>query len=246
MTQQHLVRPWIHGLLDLIYPRECLLCRRLLPPAESPECLCAHCLSGLTRNHPPFCRRCGRPAGPGNATVCRHCARHRFAFDRCWSALIYDDTARHLIHLFKYGRCTALRRPFARLLTDLVRRAALPIADVDLLIPVPLHPARFRERGFNQSELLARLIAPQLRVQCSTNALKRRHYTPNQARANSKQRWTNLQGTFTIRQSQQVKNKTILIVDDVLTTGATLSEVSATLKSAGARAVYGLTLAIAV
>ena len=241
-----IVRPWVHGLLDLIYPRQCLLCCCLLPPSEPAECLCAHCLTKLPYNRPPFCAKCSRPLKKPEARLCRHCAKRVLYFDRCWCALSYSHTVRHLVHLFKYAGKTGLRRHFARFLIDYVKKYRVPIRECDLIIPVPLHPARFRERGFNQSELIAHSAAQNLRVMCSTNCTARVRYTPNQARVNSKQRWTNMQGTFRIRNCRAVRNKTILVIDDVLTTGATLSEIALALKSSGAKTVYGLTAAAAL
>ena len=240
------VRALFSGLLDLIYPKICFLCRTPLTPSESAGLLCPLCLQKITPNHPVFCAKCSRPLSSMSETVCRQCQRHSPAFDRCWSAVIYDDTMRYLLHLFKYGGNTGLRLPFAALMIHFIKKYRVPIHDCDLIVPVPLHAARFRERGFNQSELIAALLARHFQIPCDLSLINRRRHTVNQARVNSKQRWTNMQGTFRIKQSHNIINTNIMIIDDLLTTGATLSEIAGGLKQAGANKVYGLTTAIAV
>jgi len=131
-------------------------------------------------------------------------------------------------------------------MTDFIKRYTIPVHACDLIIPVPLHPTRFRERGFNQSELIACLLSQGLQIPSDMTLIKRIRYTVNQARVNSKQRWTNIHGTFTIKHSDIIINKNILVIDDLMTTGATMSEMARVLKSAGANKIYGLTTAIAV
>lgn len=243
---QNLVRPIYNGLIDLIYPRTCLLCANLLHPSEPQGLLCAKCLNSLSRNHPAFCAKCSRPITSKHQKFCQHCSKYPLQFDRSWSALIYDDTLRHLIHLFKYGKNTGLRHNFAKILYLFLNKYHIPIHEFDMIVPVPLHPARFRERGFNQSELVAQLLAQYLKIPCYTKLLERTHYTPYQARLNPKQRWTNMQGNFKIKKSFLNTNINIIIVDDILTTGATLSEVARELKNSGVNKVYGLTVGIAI
>lgn len=153
---------------------------------------------------------------------------------------------RHLIHLFKYGKNTGLRVHFSRFLKNFIKKYRIPVHKFDLIIPVPIHSTRFRERGFNQSDLIARILAEHLYIPYSPNLLQRIRYTDNQARVNTKQRWTNMKGTFRIKHSNTIMNKNILVIDDVLTTGATLSEIAFELKKAGAAQVCGLTIAIAI
>ncbi|MEW5895043.1 MAG: hypothetical protein AB1650_04725 [Candidatus Omnitrophota bacterium] len=148
--------------------------------------------------------------------------------------------------MFKYGGHLELRHLFTQSLIHFVEQHNLPIYDCDLIVPVPLHPARYRERSFNQSQLIAIALSKHFQIPCDPFAVTRVRYTPNQARVNSKQRWTNMQETFKIGTINIDINRNILIVDDLLTTGATLSEISLVFKNAGAQKVYGLTAAIAV
>lgn len=240
------VHSLVNGLLDLIFPRLCLLCRSPLDPSEPKGNLCPCCARRIEYNHPSFCEKCSRPVMAGRDPLCRSCRHRALFFDRCWGAVIYNDTMRILLHLFKYGKHTELRRDFSRMMIAFVKKYSIPVHDCDLIIPVPLHRTRFRERGFNQSGLIALLLAREFQIPCDTTIIRRVRHTVNQARVNSKQRWTNIQGTFTIKHPDIIINKNILLVDDLLTTGATLSEISLELKKAGAGSVYGLTTAIAV
>lgn len=251
------VRSLYGGLLDLIYPRVCLLCRFPLHHSEPTECLCPVCRNRIHHNRPAFCQKCSRPINRNGITqkisgnqnenfFCYHCQRHTLFFDRCWSATLYDDTMRQLLHLFKYGKNTGLRILFAELIADFVQRYHLPIHTCDLIVPVPLHRTRFRERGFNQSQLIAMILAKKFQIPCCPSMIVRTRHTINQARVNSKQRWTNMYGTFTIKHTYSLNSTNIIIVDDLLTTGATLSAIAWQLKKAGAHNVYGLTAAIAI
>ncbi|MCK5580456.1 MAG: ComF family protein [Candidatus Omnitrophica bacterium] len=118
------------------------------------------------------------------------------------------------------------------------------LKDFDLIVPVPLHPWRLYKRGFNQSLLLADLISAHLGIPISSNNLIRGHYTKNQAKISKKERWTNIQGAFKIKSSCEFVDKNILIIDDLMTTGATTSEIARVLKGAGAQKVCVLTPAI--
>ena len=237
-----------HGFLNLLFPPQCLLCRTpLFPcPAEPPEILCAGCLADIPLNTPPFCRRCSHPLPTGLDDFCLTCCKRDPHFDRAWSACLYEGVLPRLIHLFKYGQKTGLRKPFAGLMKNFLNSYHIHLQECDLIIPVPLHAVRFRERGYNQAYLLSDLLGEYLNVPVQTQALLRCRPTAFQARLAQKERWTNISGAFKIKHSQGLRNRTILLVDDLLTTGATVSEAAGVLKSAGARKVYVLTLAIAV
>ena len=151
-----------------------------------------------------------------------------------------------LIHLFKYGDKTALRYHFFERMASFIEIYHLDLSHFDLIIPVPLHNARLRERGFNQAQILAQMIAEEFNIPQTLNNLKRFRLTKNQAALNQKERWTNIQGAFTIKCSGALNKKNILLVDDLFTTGATSSEAARVLKQAGASKVSVLTLAIAI
>jgi competence protein ComFC len=148
------------------------------------------------------------------------------------------------IRRFKYNQKTYLRKPFAQFMMAFVQTYHLDIEQFDIIVPVPLFPSRLRERGYNQSRLLAEPIAQKYHIDLSLKNLVRVRNTRHQTLLSEKERWTNIHGAFRIKHSAEFSGKNILIVDDLLTTGATASEAARTLKGAGAETVGVLTLAI--
>ncbi len=233
------------GISDLLYPHNCLLCHHYLNSPQKNLTLCSNCLNTIELNRPPFCQKCSRHLTDGNQSHCDDCLRKDFRFDYAFSPCFYNETMRKLIHLFKYGNKTSLRQCFSELTFSFLKDYPLHFDSFDLLMPVPLHPVRFRERGYNQSCILAQGVAQRLNLPlCNKNLIRIRH-TQNQARVNPKNRFTNIHGAFRIKHSAQVKEKSILLVDDLLTSGTTASEAARILKEAGARRVSVLTLALA-
>lgn len=236
----------LKGLTDLIYPSLCILCKRHIAPSEKKDQLCTACQVEISKNRPPFCCKCSRPLEDSTHSFCKACQRTPFYFDQAWGVCLYNDTVRRLIHLFKYGNKTALRHHFAELIFLFVRTYKVNLNTFELIVPIPLHPVRLRERRFNQSQLIGQLISEKFHIPQSVNNLTRIRNTKNQALLSPKERWTNIQGAFRIKSSRVFHEKNILIVDDLYTTGATSSEAARVLKEAGAKKVTALTLAITV
>jgi ComF family protein len=165
-------------------------------------------------------------------------------FDRSWGAVLYTEPMRHLLHAFKYQKKTVLRHLFADLMISFIEQHQIPIKNFDCLIPIPIHPVKRREREFNQTELLCRLLEKKFDVPVCTKILTRPKNTAPQAFLEEKERWTNVQGTFRIRNPLEFKNKSVLLIDDLMTTGATACEAAKACKQAGAAKVSVLTLAI--
>ncbi len=149
-----------------------------------------------------------------------------------------------MIAQFKYNQKTYLRKPFAQFLINFTQINRLDIEQFDIIVPVPLYPSRFRERGYNQSQLLAEQIAKKFSISLSIKNLIRIRNTEHQTFLNEKERWTNIRGAFRIKNSSAFSGKNILMIDDLLTTGATASTAAESLKDAGAEIVGLLTLAI--
>jgi competence protein ComFC len=178
-------------------------------------------------------------------TTCRECTSNKPHFDFSWSAFQYNDPLRELIHAFKFNQRTFLRHFFARIMSAHISEYSFDIQQFDMLIPIPLFPTRFKERGYNQSELLAQLIGKEFNIPLSTKSLQKIRYTQNQSEMLRKERWTNIQGAFRMRPSLRLEDKKVLIIDDLLTTGATASEAARILKQNGAKLVGVFTLAVA-
>ncbi len=224
--------------LSLLYPPCCLVCSRL---GESG--LCASCAAQILPIAAPFCAVCGQTLAPDDGG-CGDCHRRRPAFVRARAMGAYDGVLRHAIHQFKYRDRPQLAVPLGRLLADYAREQAPALNGLrfDAVLPVPMHAVRQRQRGYNQSERLAQIVGRELGLPLSTNTLVRIRPTRPQVGLSAEARRTNLRGAFAVRQPEAVAGKTLLLVDDVVTSGSSLYECSVTLKAAGA-AVYALVLA---
>jgi len=232
-------RPWVTAALDLVFPPLCPLCDRMLGAGRR-DPLCGACWEGLERIAPPWCRCCGAPLGiEGLCGACR-IRRPRFAYAR--AALLYGDLVREAIHAFKFGGRGGLANPLGDLLAGL-GLSALPGAAPDVLVPVPLHPRRARERGYNQALLLARRLERAWRVPVVADTLVRAVPTLPQADLDAAARRRNVRDAFAVRRPERITGRHVVLVDDVLTTGATAGECARTLYRAGAAAVGVLTVA---
>ncbi len=235
----------MNGLMNILYPSVCVLCHTSLFPSEPPPFVCPACLSSIQKNKPPFCRKCTRPLKSAPDLFCRNCRRSSFHFDHVYAACLYTPPFKRLLHLYKYGSLTVIRRLLSSFIIDFIELYQIPIHRFQIIAPVPLHPVRMRERGYNQSELIALILAEHYKIPYSNQIIARTRYSLNQARVSPKQRWTNVESAFKIRSHISIININILLVDDLLTTGATLSSLAGVLKTGGAKEVSALTAAIA-
>ncbi len=226
-------------LLAVVFPSACPGCGRLLArPVAGP--LCDACWHSLPRHSSCSCR-CGLPL-PQGRTACGRCRGGRQAFAARASLGPYEGTLRLVLHQLKYrGRRRAAARLAALVLEDESLRRLVETSQV--LVPVPLHPRRLRERGFNQSALLAEALARATRRPCCTDALVRRRDTPPQTGLSAVARRRNVRDAFAVRRRAPVARRLVLLVDDVLTTGATALACARALGSAGAAEVRLLTVA---
>lgn len=225
--------------LSLLYPPRCLVCNTL---GESG--LCAGCAAQIMPVAAPFCAVCGQTLAPDGGG-CAGCHRRRPAFVRARAMGAYDGVLRHAVHQFKYRDRPQLAVPLGRLLAAFARQQAPALNGLrfDALLAVPMHPVRQRQRGYNQSARLAQVAGRELGLPISTSALVRIRSTRPQVGLSAEARRTNLHGAFAVQQPEAVTGKTLLLIDDVVTSGSSLYECSVTLKAAGAAAVYALTLA---
>ena len=218
--------------LDLFFPQWCIGCGKM------GDFICRSCCQSLAPITPPICPRCGRPQ-PGG-TLCPDCVNWEAEIDGIRSPFRFDGVIQQAIHQLKYQNLRALTSPLANLLRDYLIANPLP---VEVLVPVPLHRKRLRERGYNQSSLLARELSKLIDLPVVGNCLIRQQHTPPQARApNVAERQSNVDGAFACG-DQRLRNKQVLLIDDVSTSGATLNACAAALKAAGATSVWGLVMA---
>jgi ComF family protein len=218
---------------------------RLLQPY-----FCVGCRSGLTALEPPLCTCCGVmfTGRAGESHLCGRCLEQPPPFRRARSALVYDRAVVDVVHCFKYREKTQLARPLGMLLY----RAFLRFweeGEVDLVLPVPLHGRRLRQRGFNQAGLLAmewRRHSEDRKAAVAAGLLVRLRPTPFQAGLRRREREGNIRGAFALRDPKRIDGRRLLLVDDVITTGATAGECARLLLAHGAAHVDVLTLARAL
>lgn len=228
------MREWLDGLLAVLLAPSCAACHS---PLDHPTrgCVCATCWNAVETTHTHLCARCGRPIAC-ESDGCHWCGRRHEGVARVRAIGPYNGSLRAIVHALKYDGRRSLAKPLARLMrgagADLVREAGVAV-------PVPLHPSRRRERGFNQATDLASHIGlPVVR------AIARVRRTPTQTALTAPERAANVRSAFRpTRQARRVRGITVLLVDDVMTTGATLDACAQALREAGAREVFALTAA---
>lgn len=233
-------------LVDLIFPPRCPICR-CLGESPHPSGLCPQCLGEIKFIGNPLCTLCGLPfaADEGEDHLCGNCLTERRYFTTARAVGVYQGALRKAIPRFKYRMNSPLAKTLGNILATNCQRF-LDLSAYDLLIPVPLHKSRLRERGFNQALLLAREFEKENPLPLDYLNLQRIRDTQPQTNLKEKERKRNVRGAFGLREKQRVKGKRVLLIDDVYTTGATVNECSRVLKRAGAKRVDVLTLARAI
>ncbi|MDD5349882.1 MAG: ComF family protein [Chthoniobacteraceae bacterium] len=229
------------AVLDLLYPPHCAICRAATPSGEH---LCAACRAQAPALKGTLCAVCSTPfsgqiSGP---FVCSSCLERHFAFTCAVSRYRSAGPVRELVHRLKYQRAVHLRGVLAGWLAEALGDPRLQDPPPDRLVPVPLHPARQRERGFNQARLLAETLSRRSGIPLS-DCLRRVRFTPSQTRLDRKERMENLRDAFQLRQNCPVRNLHLLLIDDVLTTGSTVDACARVLREAGAASVRVATVA---
>ena len=220
--------------LDLLFPRWCVGC------GKEGDFLCHSCRQSLPRIMLPLCPRCGKPQS--GSMLCPGCIGWQAEIDGIRSPLRFDGVIRQAIHQLKYRNLRALAQPLAELLKDYLVTNPIP---GEVLVPVPLHQKRLKERGYNQSHLLARELGKFITLPVVDDCLIRQRYALPQARTSSvEERRSNVDNAFTYR--HRLLGKQVLLIDDVATSGATLDACALALKAAGASSVWGLVLATEV
>ncbi|MDF9392811.1 MULTISPECIES: ComF family protein [Methylococcus] len=228
------VNGWLNIIQNWIYPPTCLLCGA---SGERGLDLCGACERDLPRTG-TACLRCGETLPDGAPSPCGRCLQQPPPFDSCRAAFRYEEPIRHLIHGLKFGRRHACARTLGELAAAHFRtHAELP----ELIVPVPLHPSRYRERGFNQSLEIARHVSRNLNIPLELHVCTRSRNTRQQSALSAKDRAKNIRGAFKLE--HRIGTRHIAIFDDVVTTGATVGELSRTLQQDGVKQVSIWTIA---
>ncbi|MBE9551184.1 MAG: ComF family protein [Proteobacteria bacterium] len=248
------------AFLDAVFPPSCVVCGRYyrFDPADkggnlstfhqvAAPFICGSCRSEIVRIDSPVCIQCGLPfiSRQGEDHLCGDCIKTKKHFRTARAQAVYDGALVKAIHIFKYGKKTRLAEPLGLLVCETFFRF-WDRESIDLIIPVPLHIQRLRQRGFNQAALLCSRWADRNGITYDARVLKRQKKTLPQTTLTKKERRKNIRGAFALRFPQRVKGKRILLVDDVYTTGSTVNECARVLKRGKASAVDVLTLVRAV
>jgi ComF family protein len=245
----HEVIDRLEWLVDWLYPPRCRACGERVRGPDS-HYFCAPCRRQIRTVAHPLCTVCGRPFfdGSGADHPCAACLSRPpyFSWARAWACYprehVEDHPLRRVVQKFKYGRKVSLGKPLGRLLAEGCSEF-LSDCEVDLLLPVPLHPKRLRWRGFNQSVLLAQQVSRACRIPVDPFILARPKETAPQTELSEEERRKNVRGAFAVGAKEAVRGKNLLLVDDVYTSGATVNECSRVLIQSGAKEVFVLTLA---
>jgi competence protein ComFC len=236
-------KEWLDGALGLFYPATCQVCQQE-PAGARDGYVGTGCLCGLRFIEPPYCDRCGLPFA-GDITSrfqCSNCHERTLHFQAARAAVVASGVVREVLHGYKYRRGLWYEPFLSRLLIE-AAGPCLAGAGWDALVPVPLHPVKQREREFNQAERLARRLGNALGMPVRTNLLRREHATPSQTRLSRVERAENVGRAFGPYGKQQLAGARMVLVDDVLTTGATASACAEVLLGMGAGEVVVWTVA---
>lgn len=226
--------------LDLLFPLTCAGCRK------EGVLFCPGCRS-LRREIPPSCLVCkklvpARKRTPPGRT-CASCRKKSLIYAFISPFSYSDKVVRDLVHSLKYNRVRALDAVLAELIYEHLKRFRVAVSRDSVIIPVPLYKSRERVRGFNQAELIARALAERIGAEVEGGILQKIKKTKPQIELGAEERRRNIIGSFSVKNSERVRAKTILLLDDVKTTGATLEEAARVLKEAGAKRVWAITVA---
>ena len=239
---------WLTALADLLFPPFCPVCRDRLGPGRR-DPLCGRCWDDLERIEGPVCRVCGTPlprfpgaAGAEGGQTCGACLARGSPLAYARSAARYGDLVREAIHALKFKGRRSMAAPLGDLLIETAARH-LAGRPVDLLLPVPLHRRRERERGFNQAELLARRVATAWGVPVGRRVVIRRAATVPQTELTAPERWANVRDAFALARPEAIAGRHVVLVDDLVTTGATARACARCLMRGGAASVGLLTVA---
>ena len=248
MNHQNMLKYIKEGLLNFVFPLNCKVCGKPIRESRGYS-ICEDCFKTIKLIENPYCKKCGKPLiGTGfflnnKDILCINCRKQHSYFNCARSVGVYEKALRKCIHLFKYYREKKLAKPLGKLLINYLSENTQYYQKVDLIIPVPLHKNDLVVRGFNQSLLLAIEIGNYFSIPVGRDILIKKKITTFQIKLSKKEREKNLINAFLIKEPERIKEKNILLIDDVFTTGSTVRECSKELKKARAKNIGVLTLA---
>lgn len=224
-------------ILEWIYPETCIFCGKVCKGG-----ICPKCAGEIVCIEEPCCKKCGKPVRYEEQEYCHDCSVKHFSYEQGRSLWLHKGLVKHSIYQFKYHNRRVYADVYAR---ELVHRYESVIAkwNPDVIIPVPLHKKRRRQRGYNQAEVLAKKLGVSLAIPVRTDLIKRQRYTDPQKKLDKGQRRTNLKDAFAVTGSLE-NIWSVIIVDDIYTTGSTINAIAEKLKEKGVQKVWFLTISI--
>ncbi len=234
----------LKSLQSIIFPYSCCLCHQY----SFNEPVCKQCWSKVLFINKPFCNICGKPffnpilLETADYLICEECREEKRFFAKSISLAIYQEEFKEIIHQFKFYNKPYVGNYLGKKLSNLIRTED-KYKNIDIIMPVPLQKKRERERGYNQSLIVAKIIAKELKIKLLKDILRRRGDNPPQSNLSLKERKKNIRGCFYVKKANLIKDKRILIIDDVFTTGSTVNECARVLRHSGAREILVATLA---
>lgn len=233
----------LQDISSVIFPPRCLGCSEILHPEDN-RIFCPDCQTKINVIHGEICLICGTPFpdSPAPSHLCGDCLEAKPSFSCARAVFGYESVILEAIHRFKYKRDLSVGETLADVMADF-SFPDVNVSDYTMILPVPLHVKRLRERGFNQSLILAKAIGRKHKIPVNFSLLKRHQFTESQTGMNRKERSENIKGAFAVTDAEKIAGQNIILVDDVFTTGATANECAKTLLKAKARKVTVLTLA---
>jgi ComF family protein len=233
------------ALRDILFPLSCLACGAGLKGCQDIS-FCQVCLQNVRLIRAPFCTTCGKPFdnSTGENHLCGYCLKHEWNFTRARAVVCYQAPVAEAVKVFKYSGKMHGLETFAALTRQYYLHHPLP--EPDLILPVPLHPKRLRKRGFNQALVLGRKLFPGSKERIDPHVLERHKWTCPQTGLKGAERRRNVKNAFRVKNTEKIKNKKVLLVDDVLTTGATVNECARILLKSKAADVEVFTFARAI
>ena len=256
----------MHHLLKILFPSQCIICKSYFKPIKKykidktsfffdkrkkiniffAHLICKNCLEDFLLIEEPVCIKCGSPFQNKDIKehICLVCTKKKSQINTIRAYCVFDKSTIPLIHLFKYNNKTKLGLPMSFMIFHLFLKYRILYKEIDIIIPVPLHIKKARHRGFNQSFQILRywknffkFFNDFQKIQIDNKNFTRKKHTQSQTNFNVAQRKKNVQGVFEYLEPKKIKNKNILLIDDVYTTGATSEEATKTLLKAGAKKV---------
>ena len=236
------------GLVSLLFPADCKICQHSLEPFNL-TFICKDCWDKVEWVKAPYCFQCSKPLSLSSAfqnislLLCPECRRNNTYFEKLFVPTLYEGVMKKAIHLLKYNKKRGILRSLEKIIKTYFSCVDFSFHHLDLVVPIPLHRKKLEERGFNQAELIARIITKYFQIPLIKNNLQRVKATVTQTTLSKKERERNIKGAFKVKNKDKFQAKNILLVDDVYTTGTTIKEAAKVLKKAKVKEIYVFTLA---